>query len=145
MSRITSSSQPFEPNFFKKPSAVLVTFALCDGVFNTLEGKVLYAAADALMTGVLGEHWPIRRQTFESSYEACDSQPMGVDGYYRKRPIPVFARQLTHSCVITLDETRGELNGKPSDWILKDASGRSWVVANDVFQITYAALQVPLV
>jgi hypothetical protein len=124
----------------KCPLVAGVTFATSGGSLQTLEGGVHYAAGDALMTGVRGEHWPIRRQTFESSYEPCDAQPMGVDGHYRKRTIPVFARQLTETCVITLDEDRGDLSGIVGDWIVRDATGRTWVVADDIFRITYVTL-----
>lgn len=129
----------------KRPLVVAVTFAPCAGELQTLEGMVQYAAGDALMTGVLGEHWPIRRQTFESSYEPCDLQPMGVDGNFRKRATPVFARQLTQACVIQLDGDRGELNGETGDWVVRDDAGKVWLVAKDVFQITYASLEDPKV
>ena len=125
----------------KRALAFMVTFAPCGGELQTLEGKVQYAAGDALMTGVLGEHWPIRREKFESSYEPSDLQSMGADGNYRKRAIPVFARQLTQAHIMKLDGERGDLSGKAGDWIVQDGSGRSWVVADSIFQITYATLE----
>lgn len=132
--------QEFNANFMKRPLVVAVTFAPSGGALQTLEGVVQYAAGDALMTGAIGEHWPIRRQAFESSYEPCDAQSMGVAGHYRKSAIPVFARQLTETCVITLDEERGALKGKSGDWLVRDATGRTWVVADAIFQISYEAL-----
>jgi hypothetical protein len=139
-STMFTPNQKFTANYMKRPLAISVTFAISSGALQTLEGVVQYAAGDALMTGALGEHWPIRRHTFESSYEPCDSQSMGVDGNYRKRAIPVFAQQLKERCVVKLDEKRGVLNGKPGDWILRDATGRTWVVADDIFRISYSAL-----
>ncbi len=96
-------NQAFQANYTKRALAFAVTFAPCDGELQTLEGKVQFAAGDALMTGVLGEHWPIRRQTFESTYEPCDLQSMGLNGNYRKRAIPVFAQQLTQAHIMKLN------------------------------------------
>ena len=135
-------NQAFQANYMKRALALAVTFAPFGGELQTLEGKVQYAAGDALMTGVLGEHWPIRRQTFESSYEPCDLQSMGADGNYRKRATPVFARQLTQAHIMKLDGERGDLSGAPGDWIVQDGNGRSWVVADSIFQITYATLEL---
>jgi hypothetical protein len=130
----------FKANYMKRSLPAAVRFAASAGVLQTLEGRVRYASGDALMTGVAGEHWPIRRLEFEASYEPCDAQTVGVDGHYRKRAIPVFAQQLEQACTIPLDGERGTLKGKPGDWLLRDASGRTWVVANEVFRISYAAL-----
>jgi len=135
----------FKANYVKRSLPLAVHFAASSGALKTLEGLVQYAPGDALMTGVVGEHWPIRRTDFEASYEPCDAQPMGVEGQYRKRPIPVFAQQLEQACTITLNGERGTLKGKPGDWLLRDQSGRAWVVADALFQLSYAALDVPTV
>lgn len=135
----------FKANYMKRSLPAAVRFAASAGALQTLEGLVRYAPGDALMTGVAGEHWPIRRPEFESSYEPCDAQSMGADGHYCKRAMPVFAQQLVQASTIPLDGERGALEGKRGDWLLRDASGRVWVVADAVFRMSYAALDAPTV
>lgn len=134
------SYQPFIPNFIKRPLPVVVTFSTSVGTLATLEGLVLYEKGDALVTGAVGEKWPIRRATFETTYEPCEGQLMGEDGQYFKKAIKVRAEQLIESVTLKLDDQRGDLTGRPKDWIVTDASGRQWIVADVVFRRTYDAL-----
>ena len=136
-----SSAEPeFKPNCMKLPLPAWVTFAAVDGILPTLEGLVQYKEGDALMTGTSGERWPIRRSTFEATYQPSGSQRMGESGPYLKKPMPVQATQIMEPMLLTLDGHRGTLAGKPGDWFLKDASGRGWVVANEIFNASYEIL-----
>ena len=135
----------FKPNCMKRPLPALVTFAAVDGTLLTLEGPVKYKEGDALMTGPSGERWPIRRSTFEATYQPSGPQPMGEGGLYLKKPMPVQAAQLMTPMILTLDAHRGTLTGKLGDWVLKDASGRQWIVANEIFNATYELIDFNII
>jgi hypothetical protein len=139
---MSSAELEFKPNCIKRPLPARVTFAAVDGTLATLEGPVQYKEGDALMTGVSGEHWPIRRSTFEATYQPSGLQLMGEGGTYLKKPMPVQATQIMEPMLLNLDGHRGTLNGKPGDWFLKDALGRQWVVANEIFIATYEILDL---
>jgi hypothetical protein len=126
--------------FIKKPIPTLVEFAEHAGTLQTLEGPVAYEPGDALMRGMIGERWPIRRAHFESTYEPVAPVRMGENGQYIKKAIPVTAQQAKSEESIVLDEGRGTLQAKPGDWILVEDDGRQWVVTNDIFTATYQVL-----
>ena len=125
-------------NFAKKPIPSSVSFAQTDGQMETLEGPVKYQAGDALMIGRAGEHWPISRATFEATYEPCERLQMGVDGKYVKKFMQVCARQVEIPTTITLGHQRGALVAQVGDWVVTDSDGKQWVVADLIFQETYA-------
>lgn len=128
----------FRPNYVKRPVRVRVTFALTDGVTRTLEGPVNHRLHDAIVTGSASETWPIKRADFEKTYEPCEAVSMGEAGWYQKRPLPVHAQQLQSATVVALSDNRGELIGQPGDWMITTPSGQRWVVADEIFQVTYA-------
>jgi len=70
----------------KRPVPVPVAFALADGVCETLEGPVHYQKGDALLTGVQGERYPVRRDLFMAAYVPVPPAAMGQDGLYLKAP-----------------------------------------------------------
>lgn len=121
----------------KKPIPNPVSFAKTAGTLETLEGPVNYHAGDALMTGVAGEHWPISRPHFETTYTPVPPTSMGEDGLYLKNPIPVSAYQTREEKMISLGTARGALRAQPGDWIITAPDGKQWVVANALFHDTY--------
>lgn len=121
----------------KLPLPVTVDFAHAAGVCATLEGPVAYAAGDAILTGVRGEHWPIVRARFEQTYEAAPGTVAGQPGTYRKRPLGVMAVQLEAPVEVALGAGRGVLRGAPGDWLVQYGPGDFGVVAADIFGQTY--------
>ena len=126
--------------FAKKPIPVKVSFALAGGEMKTLEGLVRFQKGDALMTGSVGEHWPISRATFKATYEPYRDFQMGLDGMYVKKFMRVNARQVDHASTIDLSQQSGALAAGVGDWIVTDPSGKQWVVANQIFCLTYESI-----
>lgn len=127
--------------YIKKAIPVQVEFAVDAGAIETLEGSVTYSPGDALMTGAIGEHWPIKRARFEATYDAVPPTLMGSAGAYLKKPIPVDARQIHVEEKILLPERQGILLARAGDWVLTDPDGHQWVVANDIFAATYQTVE----
>lgn len=127
----------------KKPVPHPVVFAAGDGVLETREGLVAFAAGDAIVTGVEGECWPIGRARFERDYVALNTGEPGCNGLYMKQPQPVEAEQLTQAHAITLSAARGVLTTQPGDWLITAADGEQWVVADAIFRQTYRACDDP--
>lgn len=123
--------------YIKTPLPQAVRFAAAAGEMETLEGVVKVAAGDAIVTGVEGEQWPIARARFEADYEAINPTRRGEAGLYRKRAIPVQARQTDTATIISLASGAGELRAQPGDWIITNDIGEQWVVAQTVFSKTY--------
>ena len=146
---IASSSTPLSPSlyhehilkYFKKSIPVSIVFALSPGELLTKEGVVRYAVGDALATGVDGERWPIRRSHFVNIYEPDANLKFGQDGYYRKKHIPVDARQLVEITDIELSGGRGTLQALINDWLLTAENGDCWIVADSIFTMTYQSLE----
>ncbi len=122
----------------KKPVAVEVEFAAADGVCKTLEGEVQYNAGDALLTGSHGEHWPVRRDLFGSTYEPIPPTRVGQNGRYRKLPAVAHALRLTEFFDIPASWQRETLHGRPGDWLLRYADGSFGIVQDEIFRETYA-------
>jgi hypothetical protein len=122
----------------KRPVAVVVEFATTDGTCKTLEGEVRYQAGDALLTGGRGEHWPIRRASFGSSYEPIPPTRAGENGRYRKLPALAHALQLTAAFDIPASWQRETLHGRPGDWLLRYGDGAFGIVQDEIFRETYA-------
>lgn len=120
----------------KRPLVVSVTFASRDGVCETLEGSVKYQRGDALVTGVMGEKWPVSRDKFFKRYEPEDQMCSGTNGAYRKKPLTVIAVQLLDDLKISID-TGDELSGHPGDWLVKDEDGDYGIIQPSIFAKTY--------
>jgi hypothetical protein len=121
----------------KKPVAVEVEFAAADGVCKTLEGEVQYSAGDALLTGGHGDHWPVRRDLFRSSYEPIPPTRAGQNGRYRKLPALAHALRLTELFDIPASWQREALHGRPGDWLLRYGDGSFGIVQDEIFRETY--------
>jgi len=121
----------------KKPVAVEVEFAATDGVCKTLEGEVRYSAGDALLTGSHGDHWPVRRDLFRSSYAPIPPTRAGENGRYRKLPALAHALRLSDSFDIPANWQRETLHGRPGDWLLRYADGSFGILQDDIFRETY--------
>ena len=123
--------------FVKIPHPVAVRFATIAGELLTREGPVTYAPGDALLTGVAGESWPIRRSDFNLSYEPIAPTCTGEAGAYRKRPARVEADQVTQAASIPTHSGNGNLRAEPGDWVVTNEQGQRWVVADDIFRLSY--------
>lgn len=125
--------------FVKKPIAQRVEFARIDGVLQTMEGNVAYKIGDAIVTGVLGERWPVRREVFDKTYEACEGATFGETGLFRKKKIPVSANQTSMPQQVEI--SGGQiLHASSGDWIVQDDNGKRWVVSKEVFEKSYEPL-----
>jgi hypothetical protein len=121
----------------KKPDPVAVAFATEDGVCQTLEGAVSYRAGDAILTGVAGEKWPIRKDQFLAIYEARLPTRSGENGHYRKRPSLTLARRLTGAIDVTVGWQDDPLHGEPGDWLLRYEDGSGSIIRDDIFRASY--------
>lgn len=124
----------------KRPLPVPVEFAPQAGRMQTREGVVAYAAGDALMTGVEGEHWPIARTDFLSTYEPCEGTVAGTDGQYRKRLVTVWVRLIDAPQEFPLANGRGCLQAQVGDYLVQYGPGDLGVVAASIFEMTYDRL-----
>ena len=121
----------------KRPIALAVTFADAPGTLLTREGPVRYEAGDALLTGTLGERWPIGRHRFEETYEALPGTALGQAGNYRKRPLLVWAWPADRALDVPLSADRGVLHAQRGDVIVQYALGDWAVVGEAIFAETY--------
>lgn len=123
--------------YLKRPIAVPVRFAADSGVLMTCEGPVAYAQGDALLTGVQGEQWPIARARFDATYEPCPATRHGSDGSYVKKPAVVHAVRTATACQVPLENGGQVIQARAGDWLVADATGSVWVVAETIFDATY--------
>ena len=114
-----------------------VAFAVAEGRCATLEGSVAYRRGDAILTGEVGEVWPVRRDRFEETYDPCPGTTPGSDGPYTTRPAVVRAAQLDRAAEIVLSSDRGTLQARPSDWLVHYGDDDWGVVRDDLFRSAY--------
>lgn len=122
----------------KKPVAVRVEFVTADGVCETLEGPVRFRAGDAILTGSQGEHWPVRRDLFLSSYEPVPPTQAGESGSYRKAPVVAYALRLEQPRDVPVGWQDDPLHGRRGDWLLHYADGSRGVIRDAIFRESYA-------
>ncbi|HXW24244.1 MAG TPA: PGDYG domain-containing protein [Xanthobacteraceae bacterium] len=132
------STDPRALRVYKKPIPLQATFALADGVCKTLEGPVRFRAGDAILTGSRGEHWPVGRGLFLSSYEPVPPTRAGENGRYRKAPAVAHAIRLDRPREVPVGWQNDPLHGQPGDWLLRYADGSHGVVQDAIFRETYA-------
>jgi hypothetical protein len=59
---------------------------------------------------------------------------------YRKKPIPVDARQITEAEVVLT--AHGRVRAEAGDWILRDtATGDTWPIKPDIFSTIYEPVE----
>ena len=121
----------------KRPVAMDVVFASTSGTTTTREGMVQHAAGDAILTGLEGETWPIRRPVFLATYEAIAPTQPGEPGRYVKRPVEVLALELQAPASVAVGWQRDPLVGGPGDWLVQYALGEYGIVSCSVFTATY--------
>lgn len=124
--------------YLRRAITLSVRFATKDTIVQTLEGPVSCVEGDAIVTGIRGENWPIQRPRFLATYQpATADMSMGSDGLYQRISFSVQARQLEKDESLPLGGGRGTLAGSRGDWLVQDAEGDCWIVANGIFQETY--------
>ena len=107
---------------------------------RTIEGRVSYEQGDALVTGVLGESWPISRQRFNQTYQPDKHTAQGSDGCYYPLAIPVWAKQINSNFSVALPSPKGILQGKAEDWLIQYTSGEHGIVDKAIFEKIYQRL-----
>lgn len=124
----------------RRPLEFRVRFASVSGCKETLEGIVDYMAGDALVTGTVGETWPVSRKRFEKTYVPRGDLQMGRDGLYVRTTRIVMVRRLDQAVSVPLTDQRGYLAGRPGDWLVQYGPGDFAVVAGKLFHDTYELL-----
>lgn len=128
---------PEAASYRRKPGFFAVEFANSEQVIDTLEGPVLSRQGDAIITGTVGERWPVPIEVFHSRYVAKAPTSDGESGQYQSLPRTVLAVQLSTPVEVALPEGRGQLAGCTGDWLVQHASGDCSVVRDDIFRNTY--------
>ena len=121
----------------RRPLVFEVAFNQEKVVIDTIEGPVHAEVGDAVVTGVRGERWPVRRTKFAELYEPVSGTRMGEDGYYRRRAVVVRTTRLTQPLSLFLPDEQGALSGNAGDWLVQHMDGSFGIVADDIFERTY--------
>ncbi|WP_244817927.1 PGDYG domain-containing protein [Caballeronia sp. Lep1P3] len=121
----------------KRPVALDVRFAEADGTCDTLEGPVRFRAGDAILTGTLGENWPVSRERFDETYELVS------DGRYRKRPLLAYAIRLTAPMKVRVGGQGDVVEGHPGDWLVQYDESDYGLVDAEVFAQAYERADAP--
>lgn len=123
---------------FEKTATVEVSFAEQDGELETLEGIVPYSKGDALLKGIMGEYWPVKRRVFDFLYELVNAKEPGI---YRKRMgLKAYAKQMDTDFKVKIRDGSASLSGKPGDWLVQNSGGDVGIVASDIFLKSYRRL-----
>jgi hypothetical protein len=131
------SGDPRALRVCKSAIPVQVAFADVAGVCETLEGPVRFNAGDAILTGVRGERWPIRRDLFLASYDPVPPTQAGESGSYSKAPALTYAIRLDRTREVPVGWQHDPLHGRPGDWLLQYADGSYGVIQDSVFRESY--------
>jgi hypothetical protein len=131
------ATDPRALRVYKRPIPVPVRFATADGVCDTPEGAVRFRAGDAILTGVRGERWPVRRDEFLSTYEPIAPTRSGSDGSYRKVLAIAHALRLDEPCAVSVNWQDSALQGRPGNWLLQYADGSYGVIQDAIFRESY--------
>lgn len=60
---------------------------------------------------------------------------------FRKKPVMIEAEQLAEEIVVPTLE--GNMRGHPGDWLITGVMGEKYVCRDDIFKITYEAVEKP--
>jgi PGDYG protein len=121
----------------KRPDPVRVHFASEDGLCTTLEGDVRYRAGDAVLTGMRGENWPVRRDLFLAAYQAVSPTVGGEDGLYVKEPSLTYALRVEQPRTVPVGWQSDPLQARAGNWLLQYADGSYSVIQDDIFRASY--------
>ena len=115
----------------KRELSVQVHFAETDCVVPTREGPVQAHAGDAIVTGVFGETWPVRRERFAEKYrEVAPAQFVSV-------PKQVLALEMKAPFAVVLADGVSTLHGDTGDFLIAYNDGSLGVVAGVIFPVIY--------
>ena len=132
------SGNPRALRVCKREILVQAAFADGPGVCETLEGPVGYDTGDAILTGVRGERWPVRRNLFLASYKPVPPAQAGENGSYRKIPVLTYALRLDRPCKVPAASYQPySLSGQPGDWLLQYADRSYGIVKDYIFRESY--------
>ena len=118
----------------RRPLVFEVAFNLEKVVIDTIEGPVHAEVGDAVVTGVRGERWPVRRAKFAELYEPVSGTSMGEDGYYRRRAVVVRTTRLTQPLSLFLPDEQGALSGNAGDWLVQHTDGSFGIVQSQTLK-----------
>jgi hypothetical protein len=130
-------ADPRALHVYKRPDSLKVVFATADGVCETLEGPVWYCAGDAILTGIRGEKWPVKRDLFLASYEPVPPTVAEDDGIYCKLLSEALALRLDRPVLVPVGWQDDPLQGRLGDWLLRYADGSYGVVQDEIFRKSY--------
>lgn len=125
----------------KRACPVQVQFADRIQSITTLEGMVPAMVGDAIVTGVLGERWPVTRAAFAAKYQPVAPLPMGAPGIYLSLPLDALAARIHQPFAVVLAEGHARLTGQPGDWLVDYGNGHLGIVHAAVFDATYDLLE----
>lgn len=114
-----------------------VEFATSASEVQTPEGAVRAAPGDAILTGSLGERWPVPRARFAEKYRPVPPTRAGSAGRYISVPIDILAVPMRESFEVLLTDGVSRLLGHPGDWLVDYGDGSLGVVAQRIFAATY--------
>lgn len=111
---------------------------------TTLEGDETVQAGDFLCRGEAGDIWPQKADKLAEKYDATEETD--AEGWRKYLPKPdaegVLAAEIDHA--FTVQASWGQLQGKPSDLLVKSYADRDaeypqdvWIVDKALFQATY--------
>ncbi len=131
------SANPCAVRVVRRPLPVRVQFATEAGICQTLEGPVAYRMGDAVLTGIVGESWPVERDKFDQRYLPVEGTRVGLDGEYVKKTMMVLALQIDAPIEFSMP-SGGMLRGGKGDWLLQYGEGDYGIAKDEIFQATYA-------
>lgn len=116
---------------FKQPTPVKYEIATKPGVIDTLEGPVKYERGHVIMTGPIGEKYPITFEKFSGLYDYTPGAPEATP-----KKILKLAKLADHDGMIhtnwgNLEYQVGE------DYIVRHGKNDYGVVKKDIFAQTY--------
>lgn len=115
----------------KKPMPLCFTRAPRSEVVRTLEGAAHARAGDAILTGTMGERWPVPWKEFSRNYQYNTNTGVCV-----KKPLVVQATQRSEAFSVT--RANGDvLHGQAGDFEMNYANRSVGVVRKDIFLQTY--------
>ncbi|ARV17604.1 hypothetical protein AEP_00644 [Curvibacter sp. AEP1-3] len=126
--KVTYRSRPVEVSVEISDRAQTIT---------TLEGPVQCKAGDAIVTGVIGERYPVPAGKFQQKFAPLLETKPNASGKYTKCIKVVQAAQLHESMSVPLDGDQGVLDGNPGDWCVWYSDTDVAIVAGNIFSNLY--------